>query len=415
MAGKNFADIYNGNNVSTGLPQAYYLKRETTRGSFVTPAGTDFFFTLEGGSVDFTQPFFSSPHRSGRHHTSPIRQKKETAWSIPTYVNIDESLGSPGVAEIDPAVRELWLSLMGKEDVTSGLKFTPTTPSTTFTLLECLDHFAKQVRGGFVQQAVINMPGDGEAGVEWSGNAKDVIYVGLGKSVTDNNGGNTVTLVAGDGAQFLKSVGGMVMLVEANGTTRSADTPTGTSRKIVSVVGDVVTLDGAVLADADGSALNTPVYLAYYEPATRTAINNPVTGLVGAFTVAGLTDHVCMRNGVLTLANNHELINYCYGSDALDGKLFVPGERFTAGLSVESNMDRQMFKFFQSLQNFDAQVLQFILGDAAGRHLDIDVPRALFGTPNIPIPATGSVPVTYEGTAYQTVLDAEDEISVHFK
>lgn len=412
---KNYADIYNSTNVVVSLEQSFYLKEETTRGQIIAPAGTDFFFTLPGGGAEFSQPFFSSPQRSGRHHTTPIRQKKETSWTIPTYFNIDTTVGSPGVTEIDPAVRVLWKSLMGTEDVSSGLKFTPSTPNTTFTILEVSDKFSKQVRGGFVQGATMAFPGDGEATNEWTGNAKDVIYVGIGKSTSNNTGGNTFTLVTGDGGQFKKSAGGLAMIIKANGTSRSTDTPDGTPRTISSVVGDVVTLSGVALADADGSGVGTPVYLVYYEPATKTAINNPQTGLTGSLQITGLADHICMRNGTLTLTNDHELINYCYGSDSLDGSLFVPGNRFMAAISVESNLDKQMFKFFQNLQNFEAQVLQIQLGDTALRYLDIDIPKAIFETPVVSIPESGSVPVTYGGTAYQTVVDAADEISVHFK
>jgi len=82
-----------------------------------------------------------------------------------------------------------------------------------------------QARGCFVQGANMTLPGDGEATIEWSGSGKDALYVGrIGKSVTNNTGGNTITLVSGDGAQFKKAIGALVMIVEADGTTRSADT-----------------------------------------------------------------------------------------------------------------------------------------------------------------------------------------------
>lgn len=409
---KNYADIYNSVNVSIALEQRFYIKEETTRGELIIPTDADFFFTLAGGSVAMTQPFFSSPHRSSRHHTSPIYQKKETSWTIPTYFNIDTTLGAASTAEIDPALRALWKSLMGKEDTTSGLKYSPTVPATSFSIFECGDRVAKQTRLGFVQQATINLPGDGEANAEWSGNAKDVIYVGIGKSIVDNDGGNTVTLVTGDGAQFLKAAGGKVMLIEANGTTRSADTPSGSARTVVSVVGDVVTLDGAALADADGSGLNAPLYLAYYEPAAPTAINNPQTGLVGSASVTSIGS-ICARNMTLTLGNEHELVNYCYGTDHLED--FVPGSRFTAAIALEANLDKKVFKLFNQLQNFQAQEITAVLGAASGRRLEFYMPRAIFEVPEIAVPETGSVPISFAGTAYQTVLDAEDEIYAWFK
>lgn len=411
---KNYADIYNSSNDSIALEQRWYVKEETTRGELAAPTDSDFFYTLGGGSIEFTQPFESSPHRSGRHHTSIIKKKKECSFSFSSYFNIDSALGAASTAEIDPAMRVLFKSLLGKEDTTTGLKYTATIPNLTFSLFECGDKWARQARGGFIMGGNMQFPGDGEATVEWSGNAKDALYLGIGKSVTDNNGGNTVTLATGEGDLFKKAIGGMVMIIEANGTTRSADTPNGSPRTIVSVAGDVVTLSGAALADADGSGLNAPVYLSYYEPATPTAINDPQTGLVGSATITSIGT-VCARSIGINIQNDHELVNYCYGSDALETPFYVPGSRLTAEVSMELNLNADLLAFFNRVQNFEAQVVEIILGAAAGRRLDIDMPKVFFPVPSFAVPDTGSVPVTFTGNAYQSALDQEDEISVHFK
>ena len=410
---KNYKDIYESTNVAVSLEQRYYLKQETTRGELIAPTGSDFLYTLAGGSVEFTQPFISSPHRSGRHNNNAIQQKKECSWTIPTYFNIDTTLGAASAAEIDTPVKALWKSLMGNEDLSAGAKYLVSTPSTTFSLMETGDKWARQVRGGFVQSATMNFPGDGEANMEWTGNAKDAIYVGMGKSTVSNDGGNTITLEAGDGSQFLKSTDGYVMIIEADGVTRSADTPDGSPRKITQVVGDVITVDGAVLADADGSGIGAPIYFVYYEPATPVGIDNPVTGLTGTMNVASI-GAICARNVTISLGNEHELINYCYGEDSLAGQMFVPGGRFMATVEVEANLDKATFKLFQQLQNFESQSLTLVLGEAAGRRLEVEIPRGIFEVPSVSVPETGSIPVTFSGTAYQTALDAADEISVHF-
>lgn len=410
---KNYSDLYNSTNDSISLDQRWYLKEEATRGVFVAPTGADYFFTKAGGGIEFTQPFESSPHRSGRHHNNIIKKKKELSWGFSTYFNIDTGVAA-GVTEIEPAMRVLWKSLLGKEDTTAGVKYTAgTTPSTTFSLYEVGDKWARQSRGCFVQGGNCSFPGDGEAGIEWSGAGKDAFYLGIGKSTT-NNTGNTVTLVSGDGGQFKNAVGGLVMVIKSNGTTRSTDTPDGSPRTITAVVGDVVTLSGAALTDSDGSGVGTPIYLSYYEPATPVGIDNPQTGLQGSFTITGLGT-LCARSVSLNMQNDHEIVNYCYGSDSASGPIFVPGSRMTATLSFEMNMNKEIMSFFHNVQNFDAQVIQVILGDPTTRHLDLDVPKAFFSVPSFSVPETGSVPVTFEGTAYQTALDAADEVSVHFK
>lgn len=411
---KNYADIYNSTNDAIALEQKFFLKAETTRGTLLAPTGADFFYTLGGGQIEFSQPFESSPHRSSRHHLSIIKKKKTCSWSLPTYLNINTGVGA-GTTEIDPAMRELWKSMLGSETVSAGLQYKASVPNTTFSLFEVGDKFARQARGCFVQGANLTFPGNGEATVAWSGMGKDALYVGIGKSVTDNDAGNTITLAAGDGAQMSEAVGAFVMLIEADGTTRSADTPDGSPRRIVSVVGDVVTVDGAVLADADGSGMSAPIYLSYYEPSTPVAINDPQTGLVGTFGITGFSGLHCARSIALNLKNDHEVVDYCFGMDSLDSPFYVPGARMTAEVSVELNMNKDLVAFFNSVQGFNAQALTWTIGAAAGRRLQIDIPRAFFPVPSFSVPENGSIPVTFQGTAYESALDVADEVSVYFK
>jgi hypothetical protein len=408
---KNYADLYVSTNDSSALEQRFYIKQETTKGDIIAPQNGDFFYTLAGGSIEFSQPFESSPHRSGRHHLDIIKQKKTLSWSLTTFLNIDESLGAASTAEIDQPVRTLFKSLLGKEVTSPNLIYTAATaPDITFSIMEVGDKWARQARGCFVNSGTMTFPGDGQAQVEWSGNGVESILVGLGKSTINNDGGNTITLQSGEGKKF--PVGSLVMIVEANGTTRSADTPAGTARKVTSVTGDVVTVNGTALADADG--ISTPIYLCYYEPAAPAAINNPVTGLVGSISVVGLT-MPCFRSATVAMTNDHELVDYCYGEDALAGAIFVPGNRFTATVTVEMNLNDEMVKFFNEIQEFDAKDITVVLGNSAGRHLEVAMPNVKFNVPAFAIPETGSIPVSFEGNAFQTALDAADEVTVEFK
>jgi len=413
---KNFATNYASANPAIALEQRWFVKTETTRGEMIAPTDTDFLFTLGGGSIQYSQNFESSPHRSGRSHTSVIKKKKELSFSFSTYFNIDSTKVAAGADEIDPAMRALFKSLMGAEDTSSGLKYTPAIPNTTLSIFENGDKWARQSRGNFIQSANLQFPGDGEATIEWSGNGKDSVLVGIGKSEATNAGGNVVTLVTGDGAKFKAAIGGMVMIIKTDGTTRSTDTPNGSPRKITAVLGDDVTLDGAALtADSDGTAL-APVYLAYYEPtlATVTAINDPQTGLQGSFAIDGFST-VCLRSLGLQISNDSELVNYCYGEDSLGGAFFVPGSRLNIVPTVESNLTDELIKLFQSVQGFESQDLTLVLGAATGRRLEINMPKVLFKVPAYAIPDTGSIPVSFEGQALQSALGASDEIYIHFK
>lgn len=408
---KNYAAIYSSGNDSSALEQRWYAKVETTRGVLAIPGNSDFFWTLGGGSISYSQPQESSPHRSGRHHTDSIKKKKETSFSFSTYFNIDETLGAFSTAEIDASNRMFFKSLLGKEVTSPNLKYTAeNAPDFCFSLFECGDFWSRQAPGSFIQGGNMSFPGDGEARVEWTGASKEAFFIGIGKSTIDNEGGNTVTVQAGEDDAF--RVGGAVMLIKSDGVTRSADTLSGSARTITGISGNVITLSGAPLADADGSS--DPIYLCYYEPETPTAINNPVTGLVGSMSIAGLSV-TAFRQASLNIQNNHELANYYYGTDGLSGPMFVAGDRMTGTLTLDVNLNSEVVKFFNRIQDFEAQDFSLVLGSVGGRHLEITCPKVKFGTPQFAMPDTGSVPVTFEGPCYQTGIDQADEVQIEFK
>jgi hypothetical protein len=408
---KNYQSLFDGGNDSIALEQKMFVKEETTRGVLEAPLDADFIYHT-GGSVNFTQPIESSPHKSGRHHTDIIEQRTETAWTMNTFYNIDTTLGAAAVTEIDPAFRVLHESAMGNEDVTGGSPVydTSTAPDITFSIFENGDVWAKQASGCFVESMTMNFPGDGQATAEMAGMGKTSITVGISELVSADYTGNTVDVQVGHGDRF--PVGSVVMLVEADGVTRSADTPNGSPRVVTDVTGDTVTVDGAVLADADASGAR--IFLVYYEPESPTAINDVQTGLVGSITVANLPALDCVRNLTVALTNNHELQDFCYGESGLGGKLFVPGGRATFEVTMELNMNAKLVEFLNNKATFTGDDIDLVLGDVAGRHLAIDMPKVIFPIPPVDVPETGTIPVTFTGNAYQTALDAADEITLSY-
>jgi hypothetical protein len=417
MAAKNFATIYAYGGDSVALNQRFFIVEESTSGVFAPPTDTDFFFTRAGGAIDHSQPYESSDHRSGRHNNSIVEQKKETAWTIPTYVNIDTAQGSAGIAEVDPAIRTLWKSTLGTETIPGGVVFTPADdPSITFSLYENMNEYAHQSPAAFVMSTTLTAPGDGTATLDWAGNAADRYRVGIGQTTANNDGGNTVTLVAVDEAKRFP-VGSQVMIITdaAGGATRSADTPNGTYRTVTDSddTTGIVTLSGAVLSDADGSAAGA-FYLAFAEPETPTAIEDILTGLVGSMSIDGLGGvQDCVRSTTITMENNHELVNYCYGTASLAHPYFVPGARLNVNVEIEQNMNHETVEWLYDLDQFTAQDIDFVLGDAAGRHLKIDLPKVIFQVPSTETPEEGSIPFTSSGLAFQTAAGA-DEITVSY-
>jgi len=422
---KDYAAIYDSENDASSLEQKWYLKQESVRGVLAVPTDTDYFYALEGGTIDYSQPFDESPQRSGRHLNNIVKSKKTLSWGFQTFINIDEAVSPGGPTEIDQAVRTLWTSLMGREyvrvsgpDPFDGLEYSNNVaPSTSFSLFSVVDKFAQQSRGNFVQSGNFSFPGDGQAQIDWAGNGKDALTIGLAKSVIDNNAGTTVTVGVGEGRQ-MKPLG-LVMIIKADGVTRSTDSLNGTALVVKSIAGDVITLEDTggsplTLADADGSG--TPVYLVYYEPENPIAIDNPIVGLRGQFIIDGLPPQSCVRSLTVNMTNGHELIDYCAGEDSLGDSLFVPGDRFRADVELTLNMNTPLVAFFRDVEEFVFKDIDSALGDVLGRHFRILLPRVIFPVPPIPVPGSGSIPVTFAGgKALQTALGAADECQPSFR
>lgn len=410
---KDFAAIYATGNDSIALEQKVYIKEETTRGTFAIPVGSDEMLVNTGAAVNFSQPIETSPVRTGRHHTSIIKQKTNTEWTLPSLVHIDSSLGAASDAEIDQAYRTLWKSMLGREQVTPLIYDSATPPNITMSILENGDLWSLQAPGAFCQTANVNLPGDGDATVEFGGMAKTAYLIGVAKTSISNDGGNTITVDTDEGKRF--EVGGLVMLVEADGTTRSADTPDGAPRTITTVVGDVVTVDGAALADADGSGAD--LYLTYYEPEAPVTpiINDPQTGLEGSITIGSLTNLPCVRSLSLSMNNNHEPTDFCFGEAGLAAPFFTPGDRLSVETTVELNLNHELVEFINSsIKSFTGEAITAILGDTTGRRAQWVMPKVIFPVPEITPPDTGTIPVSFTGNANQSGLDLADEITLSF-
>ena len=408
---KNYSAIYNSGNDSIALEQKFFIVEEAVRGVLQTPSVSDFLYTLGGGSTNFSQPFESSPHRSGRSHNNIIKQKKITEWSLPSYFNIGQA--GPIASSVDDPVLLLWEALLGTKNVgVSEITFEPTTtPSKTFSIFEVGDFWAKQSPGGFVNTCEATFDGAGQAQMTWGGNAKTSYLVGMGKC-TSATGGNTITLQSQEGLSF--PVGALVMLVDAtDGVTRLEGT-SAAPRTVTSVTGDVITVSGAALT-TDGSV--SPFLVVYFEPeGAITAIDNPLTGLVGSITAVNPSASLngCVRTMTVSFNNNFELVDYCFGTDGLAGPLFVAGGRLDINVSMELNLNKGMVNAYNEVLSGDSFAAYIELGNNAENHFYMDIPRVIFSAPNISVPETGSIPVTFEGLAYQTALDANDPILVGY-
>jgi len=413
---KNYKNIYDNTGDSVSLEQRYYVKTETSSGTLIGPTDTDYIFAIDGGSIDFSQPNDPSMHRSGRHNQDTVKGKKVVDWSIPMYINLDTSLGAAGVGEIDAGIRALWKTGLGRELIPGGVTYDAvTTPNTTFSIHEVGDKSSVQANAAFIETATLAIPGDGVPTITWAGGAADRKRVGIGAFTSDATGGNVITLdVPSEAKRF--PIGGLVMIIEADGLTRSADTPNGLYRKVTArdTGTGTVTIDGAVLADADGSA-TTAFFLAYAEPESPTAINDIQSGLQGEINIDLLGGTLsCVRSVNVTIDNQVERVDYCALTDSLGSPYVVYGDRLLVTVDIELNLNDNSIEWLDDLDAFLANDIYVIVGDSAGRHFRVDLPKVEFSPPTVSIPSSGSIPFTASGTALQTATDQGDEILVSY-
>jgi hypothetical protein len=81
------------------------------------------------------------------------------------------------------------------------------------------------------------------------------------------------------------------------------------------------------------------------------------------------------------------------------------------------NMNQRILQFYNGVQAFTAQDILIVLGggvSGTGRRLEVALPKVRFPVPSFSVPDTGSVPVSFSGMAYQTAIDAADEITASF-
>jgi hypothetical protein len=82
---------------------------------------------------------------------------------------------------------------------------------------------------------------------------------------------------------------------------------------------------------------------------------------------------------------------------------------------MEMNLNKESFKLLKRVTEFEAQDITLVLGSPTGRRFELELPKVEFSVPNVPVPETGSIPITFaDGLALQTGLDTRDEITASF-
>lgn len=398
---KNYKTIYESSNHSSALSQSCYLVEETDKAVFTPPQDDDLLRHLPGGQITIERPLESSSERSGRHHLSARAGKISTNWQFKTNIHMKKEIG------LAPALETLFRHLLGNKDGRVYSAKTP--PSKTFTLLECSDSWARQAVGAYVDSATIDLPGDGEASVDWQGNARIGYHVGITACDTDNNGGNEITVREPERLP----VGAAVMILKADGVTRSNDmSELLPFRTVIShKENGIIEIDGAKLTDCSGT--EKPIYIAYYEPDNPQSFDNPLLGHDGKIEIEGFNQSV--KSLSLAITNNHEKEEGVFGSKGLGPDVYNAVNRLTVEPTSIVNMSHKTLSLINQVAAIKPQAMESILGFDNSLCMKIKLPRVFFNQPGFSVPDEGTTTVELKGTAYQTEINKGDEIEISFQ
>jgi hypothetical protein len=367
--------------------------------------GSDYLF-MQKASFKLGQEIEKSKHRSGRQGASIIKKKKTLEGEIETYVCFDTSGGSPA---IDDPVALLLESALGRKVVSgSEIRFDMAQPSSVyFSALQCNNVFNKKLNGVYAKALTISLPGDGEASMKFSMAGRDSKESSI--SQASAAGVSTATWTPNAGEAGRHQVGAVVMIVSDDGRTITAGGDGALTVTATDTVGNTNTLSAAQ-SWPDNSFL-VPWAPNVFAPSA--GIDNPVTGLEGSVSFDGGSETIEeIRSAEITIDDKKVDLGEYYGADGNRG--FVIGDSAEIMLKVELNISASQYQKVLATKDFGGFDVKIVLGSASGRRLEMRFPKFIPKLAEVEIPDSGTVPVTFEGMALQTVVGALDAVILRY-
>jgi len=360
--------------------------------------GTDFLFCTKAG-LSYSQDFEPSMHRTGRQPTNIIKKKKMVEGELEMYVNM--ATGSSPT--LDNPVALILEGIFGRKTEVAGtsISFDMADPSSKyFSIMQCNNVFSRAVNGGYAKSMTLNLPGDGEALMTIPLKGRDSKECSIAQVDGAVSASPNVTVNAGEQGGFEAEA--RVMVVSPDGRTVLAGADGTLS--VSSIAGSVLALSSAVSCPDDS-------FVAPWSPQVFGTVgtDNPVVGLEGSVSFdGGSTTVEQIRSVEITVDPKLEDLDNYYGADGNRG--YVVGDRADIMVNVELNLSADQFRRIIGSKALNVFAMKIILGPAGGRRLEISCPYVRFKPVSPEIPDSGTVPVTFEGQAFQSATGAYDAI-----
>jgi len=374
------------NTIAIARQQVIFVKKETTAGTLVFPAGGDVVVAAGIGSI-VQQPSFSDSDEivDSRDVLSRFQDKYQAGdWSFPVYACPS---GTAGTAPSEDVLME---SLMGTKTVNAGTSvvYTLATAKPSFSMWMKKGHTVFFASGATVGALKSSLETKGGHKLEFSGQ-----FMGMGWAGTDTLDAaaliSATSVVVHDAKKF--SVGGHVEFVE--GTT-VYDATTGYAVTEVVIATNTLTISPGLEAALDDESIIRP-----YLP-TASAVGTPLENRKGYATIETVTTPLRSMNLNISDAPKYlddEITSANFPTAYVETKRAVDG---TIDVYFRENDLKYFYDGYNASPAGDI-ALQMIVGSTAGSIVTYDMPTSSLSVPaledadptvalNMPYKALGS-------------------------
>jgi hypothetical protein len=383
-----------------GRHEQCYAVAQTTLGTPVFPAGTDAIRIVKS---EFKRVRMRKPHKHKRATRDLLQRytsRVEASWSI------DKMLMPSGVAGTAPDDDDFWIGGIGTKTVVGGTSVTYglTSAQAPTKMLSIVsrksDAAMEHAEGAFVGSVEIEVSGDGEAKVKFSGPCRDVLRVG---GVIEVSGGHSLgaTAIAVTSPQGRRLYNGAKVQFESNTGTRLTNSGAGYTVSGVSAT-------GFTIAPGLEEAINSGNDVFPYSPAETTA-GSPIDGIVGSLTIDGT--EVYIKNAKVKIDNHLVLESNRYGTAYLAD--VNTGEREVTG-TIMVELRRDQAQYLTDLETYPDRAIVLVIGSGAGTTCTITMTYCELDTSDLDVPegdevATFEIPFVAKGNGA-----GENSISIAF-
>ncbi len=371
-----------------GRQEFVFVKKETALGTYVPPAGADAIQVISC-DMGFKQDRKDVAVKSlSRSKLTRVTGRKSASWSIEKYLLPS---GTAGTAPDDAELFEALFGTVvdGAADVVYSLA---KEPGIGLSILRQYGPHQEAVRGAVPSKMAIKFGGGDEPKVTFSGDGYDHMLSGSDKLTAQVTASKSI--VVNDARHFC--IGLLV-------TVGTEDNTTGFGIDAIDYATNTLTLSDDVTSQAIGADVI---------PLAITPVTSGEIMVVTAGTIKIGTETIYVTSGSFEIDQKPKFRNDEFGQSAPRGLRYA--ERREVSLSLELYFERGAIKWYNDAKRFTAQDISLLLGNTAGKEVQIDCNQVEFDIPSVKIPESDEATISLKGTCLGTAT-GEDECTLTFK